>query len=144
MQTIESFLNNALARKARLYEAMTDSLRIHLPVEVATHCWVGGVRAQSLVVVSDSACFSTIVHYQQHEILEQINSDFQTELRAPLTKLRTKIAQQPVVVRKAPARPLLSATNAHCLTRAAINIIDPELRSALARLAQRGGKYQGP
>jgi hypothetical protein len=140
MQTLKSFLDHRLVRQARLFEAMTERLRIHLPAEVAPHCWVGGVRDRILIVVSDSASFSMLVHYQQHEILKQVNSDFSLELPAPLTKLKTKIAKLPAAVKRPLVRPRLSADDARRLTSVAANITDPELKSALIRLAQRGSK----
>lgn len=137
MQTLKSFLNESLVRQARLFQTMTDSLRLQLPAEVAEHCWVGGIRDRVLVVVTDSASFGTLAYYQQHEILKRINSDFRMELPAPLTRLKTRITKQAPQTRLPSQRPRLSADNARGLACAAMNIDDPGLKSALLKLARR-------
>ncbi len=141
MQRLKSLLDHGLVRQARLFQAMTERMRLHLPAKVAEHCWVGGIRERVLVVVTDNASFSTLVHYQQHEILKRINSDFRAELPAPLVKLKAKVAKLPPTPRNPLPRPSLSADNARGLARVAKDIGDPELKSALNRLAQRGVKH---
>lgn len=96
MQSLKGLLNANLVRQAQLFEAMTKSLRRRLSVEAAAHCWIGGMRDQTLVVVTDSASFAVAAHYQQHEILKEINSEFRAELAAPLTRLKTKVAKTPI------------------------------------------------
>ncbi len=140
MENLKSFLNADLLRHAGLLEAMTATLRSYLPAEAAAHCWVGGVRERVLTVVADSAGFAVAAHYQQHEILKRINSDFRAELLIPLNKLKTKVAKLPAPVRTPLQRPTLSVENARALASSAMTLADPELRSALASLARRGGK----
>jgi hypothetical protein len=138
MRALKSFLDGGLLRQARLLEAMTGSLRLQLSGEVARHCWVGGIRDRMLTVVTDTASFATLVHYQQHEILKRINSDFRLELPAPLTRLKARVAKLAPETRVPLERPRLSADNARSLASAAKHIDNPELKSALAKLAQRG------
>jgi hypothetical protein len=140
MQNLRVFLSDSLVRQARLFEAMTDSLRLHLSAEVAAHCWVGGIRERTLVVVTDSTAFFMLVHYQQHDILKRINSDFKTELACPLNRLKTRIAKRPPETKKAMQRPKLSHDSGRDLAHAAATIADPEVRDALTRLAARAGK----
>jgi hypothetical protein len=144
MDTLKSFFNADLLRHARLLEAMTSRLRLQLPTQVAEHCWVGGVRDRTLVVVTDSASFAVATYYQQHDILKRINSDFQADLRRPLIKLKTKVAKLPRATKKPLVRPKLSADNARGLDFAAANITDPELKSALTKLARHGMKRSRP
>lgn len=138
METLKSFFNAGLVRQARLLAAMTSSLRLNLPPDVAEHCWVGGINDRLLVVVTDSASFAVAAYYQQHEILKRINSDFQAELPAPLIKLRTKVATLSPTISRSLPRPTLSTSNARGLESAAATINDPELKIALTRLARRG------
>jgi len=140
MQTLRRLIDPDLIRQARLFESMTDSLRKCLAADSALHCWVGGIRDQTLVVVTDRSAHATLVHYQQREILKRINSDFRPELPAPLTRLKLKIRQMPVVATKNAQRPALSAENARRLASTATAISDAGVRSALNRLARRGGK----
>lgn len=93
MQSLKTLLDGNLVRQAQLFEAMTKSLRRHLPTEAATHCWIGGTRDQTLVVITDSASFTVAAHYRQHEILHEINSEFRADLAAPLTSLKMKVAK---------------------------------------------------
>jgi hypothetical protein len=140
MQKLRVFLSNSLVRQARLFEAMTDSLRLHLSAEVAEHCWVGGIRERTLVVVTDSTAFFMLVHYQQHDILKRLNSDFKTELACPLNRLKTRIAKPPPETKKAIQRPKLSRDSGRDLARAAATIADPAVRDALTRLAARANR----
>jgi hypothetical protein len=140
VQSLKALLNDNLLRQARLFEAMTESLRMSLPPALAAHCWVGGIRDRVLVVITDSANFTIAVHYQQHEILKRINGRFRAELSAPLIKLKTKVAKVPTTPKLPLQPPQLSAENGRTLAAAAAHIIDPDLRSALTRLARRGDK----
>lgn len=137
MDTLTSFFNSRLIRQARLLEAMTSRLRLHLSTQVGEHCWVGGVRDQTLVVITDSASFAVAAHYQQHDILKRINADFQADLPMPLIKFKTKVAKRPRTTEKRLARPTLSTDSARGLESAADNIADLELKSALTKLARR-------
>lgn len=144
MDALKSFFNASLVRQARLLEAMSSRLRLHLSAPVAEHCWIGGVRDQTLVVITDSASFAVAAHYQQHDILKRINADFQAELPMPLIKLKTKVAKQPRTPEKRLARPTLSADNARGLESAADSIVDSELKSALTMLARRSVRHPRP
>lgn len=140
MEQLKSYLSTGLLRHARLLEAMTKTLRSHLPAEVAAHCWVGGVRGRMLVVVTDSASFAVAAHYRQHEILARINNDFKAELREPLGEFKTRVSPLPAAAKMPRKRPELSSDSARGLACAAESVTDPELKAALTRLAQRGGK----
>jgi hypothetical protein len=144
MNTLRSFFNAGLLRQASLLEAMTSRLRLHLPTQIAQHCWVGGVRNRTLVVITDSASFAVAAYYRQHDILKRINADFQTDLPAPLIRLKTKVAKRPSATKKPWARPTLSTDNARGIKSVAVNIADSELKSALNKLARRGTKHSQP
>lgn len=140
MQPLKTLLNASLVRQARLYDAMTESLRRRLPAEAASRCWIGGVREQTLVVVTDSASFTIAARYQQRDILKGISAEFRTELATPLVKLKIKVAKAPVSTNGTPEQPKLSVGNARELKSTAAHTADPELKSALIRLARRGEK----
>lgn len=141
MRSFKALFDEKLLRQARLFEAMTDCLRRSLPLEASAHCWVGGVRDRVLVVVTDSACFAVAPHYQQHEILKRINSEFRAHLPAPLTKLKTKVAKVPsTAVQRRLEPPTLSADAGRGLASVATHIADPDLKSVLTRLAKRASQ----
>jgi hypothetical protein len=133
VKTLQSLFDGKLVRQARLFEAMTSSLRLHLPPEVGDHCWIGGVHERTLVVVTDSASFATLVHYQQQEVLKRINSDFRMEIPAPLQKLKLRIAK----LAPQTQRPLPRRTSASGAARDTREVTDLELEAALKRLVRR-------
>ncbi|MBA3731605.1 MAG: DUF721 domain-containing protein [Gammaproteobacteria bacterium] len=138
MRTLNRLIAPELLRQARVFESMTGQLRTCLKAECAMHCWVGGIRDQTLVVVTDHAGHATRVHYQQGEILKCINKGFRAELPAPLTRLKLKVRPMPQAPVKDIRRPSLSLDNARRLRSTADGIADAGVKAALKRLAGRG------
>ncbi|MBA2491206.1 MAG: DUF721 domain-containing protein [Gammaproteobacteria bacterium] len=138
MRTLNTLIAPELLRQARAFESMTRELRTCLKDECATHCWVGGIREQTLVVVTDHAGHATRVHYQQGEILECINKGFRSELPAPLIRLRLKVRPMPEAPVRDIRRPTLSSDNARRLLSTADGIVHAGVKAALQRLARRG------
>lgn len=140
MKTLNGLIDPHLLRQARIFASMTDSVRKCLAAESARHCWVGGVHDQTLVVVTDHSGHAMRIHYLQREILDCINSNFGSQLPAPLTRLRLKVRAMPAPAVKSAARPSLSADNARQLLSTANGIPDPGVKAALKQLARRGIK----
>jgi hypothetical protein len=119
---------------------LTLSLRSRLPDPGAQHCWVGGIHDHTLVIVTDSANWAVPIRYQQFELLKQINSEFQQNLK----RLRIRVSN-PTYREKSPAnRPALSSQSAQQLASVAATIDDQGLKTALLRLASRVNQSPAP
>ncbi|MEN8128696.1 MAG: DciA family protein [Pseudomonadota bacterium] len=133
MQQINRYIDQDLIRQAQFLHVLTQSLRLRLPVTVRAHCWAGGIRDNTLVVITDSANWAVPIRYQQYELLKQLNTEFQQNLKRVKIKV-TNIAYQ----RKKPAnRPSISLQSAQHLASTASTMQDSELKSALLRLSKR-------
>lgn len=138
MHSLKNLINPKLIEKAYFYQQLTLSLRSRLPEPLAKHCWVGGFRGNTLIVVTDSSHWATPIRYQQHELLKQINEEFGPQLHETLIRLKIKVVSGTYGSKKPIKRPELSASNAHRLASLASTMADPELKSALLSLAKRG------
>ena len=135
MQTINQLLDKQITKKAQFLHLVTLSLRSRLPTPSAEHCWAGGIRDNTLVVITDSANWVVPIRYQQFELLKQINSDFQKDLKRLKIKVSNPKYRSRAVI---PTNlPTLSVLNAQQLTSVAATIDDQELRTALLHLASR-------
>lgn len=133
MQQINRYLDKDLIRQAQFLHVLTESLRSRLPITVGAHCWAGGIRDNTLVVITDSANWTIPIRYQQYELLKQINSEFQKNLKRVKIKV-VNIAYQ----REKPAnRPSISVQSAQHLASIASTMQDSGLKSALLRLSKR-------
>jgi hypothetical protein len=133
MQSVKQFLDKDIVKQAKFLHLVTLSLRSRLPALSAEHCWAAAMRDHTLVVVTDSANWVIPIRYQQFELLKQLNSEFQQNLK----QIRIKVSS-PLYRAKNPIdRPTLSRHNAQQLTSVASTIDDKGLKSALLRLAKR-------
>ena len=136
MQPFNRLLTPKLVERARLLEKLNFSLRALLPSPLGEHCWTAAVHEQELILVTDGSTWGSQLRYLQREILKQLNAEY----RLTLKKCRIRI-DAPRVQREPLRRPLaLSTDNAKVLERAADAIADPELKSALQKLARRGNR----
>ncbi len=138
MHRLNQYINKDLLRHARLLHAMTLSIATKLPDPVADHCWVGGINAETLVIITDSGNWVVSVRYQQHELLKQLNCEFRSELNQTLKRVKVKVSVFPRSENKPSHKPSLSTRNAQLLASTASNISDPDIREALLHLAMRG------
>jgi hypothetical protein len=147
MQPLNRFIDPAIITHAEFLRALTMSVRTRLPASVAEHCWVGGIRGDTLVVVTNSGNRTIPLRYQQHELLKLLNSEFQTDLKRALKRLKIIVTASQALLTltmktpgggKNPISPApLTTQNARQLLSVASAIADSELRSALLKLASR-------
>ena len=145
MQPLNHFIDPAMIKHAQFLHALTMSVRTRLPASVAEHCWVGGIRDDTLVVITNSGNRTIPIRYQQHELLKLLNSEFRTDLKQTLKRLKIKVtasqrslaANIPVGAKNPISQAPLSKQTAQHLLSVAADVADSELRSALLKLASR-------
>jgi hypothetical protein len=145
MQPLNRFIDPAIIKHAKFLRALTMSVRTRLPASVAEHCWVGGIRGDTLVIITNSGNRAIPIRYQQHELLKLLNSEFRTDLKQALKRLKIKVtapqaslaAKTPLGVKNPISPSPLTKHNAQQLLSVASDIADSELRSALLNLANR-------
>ena len=133
MQAIHQLLDKDIIKQAQFLHMVTLSLRSRLPAPAAKHCWAAGIRDQTLVVITDSANWVIPIRYQQFELLKQLNSEFQQNLK----RVRIKVSNPIYRAKNPTSRPIMSTQSALQLTSVASTIDDQGLRTALLRLADR-------
>lgn len=133
MEPVQRHFASKLLVQARQLEAMTRTLRQYLPPVLAAHCWVGPVRDQTLVLLTDGGSWATQLRYQQQEVLKLLNSEFRLDLRRARIRV---VSPRETAETIRPARQL-PASGARALEAAAAATADPGLRAALQRLARR-------
>lgn len=138
MRPLTDYLDDSIVRKVAFISRLTTSLRSRLPPHIAERCCVAGVNQNTLSVLVDSSSWTLTLRYQQREILKHLNTEFRAELQPPLTRLKVRIASTSTATRIPLERPQLSMKNAAVVSSAAVTVADPQLRSALMRLAKRG------
>ena len=145
MQPLNRFIDPAMIKHAQFLHALTMSVRTRLPASVAEHCWVGGIHGDTLVVITNSGNRTIPIRYQQHELLKLLNSEFRTDLKQALKRLKVKVTapqesintKAPVGAKKPISQPSFTKQTALHLLSVASDVADSELRSALLKLASR-------
>lgn len=96
MKKLGANFDQELLKRARLLERMTASARSRLPRHLAEHCWVGACDGTRLTLITDNAAFTTPIHYQQQEIVKQLNEEFAAELGCRLKKAAVRVSRFPM------------------------------------------------
>jgi len=91
MRPIHSLLESNLLNRSKIIQSLTFSLRSRLPSDMQQHCWAIEINNNTLVLVTDSAERATILRYQQHELLKQINEDFRHTLSKNVRRIKVKV-----------------------------------------------------
>ena len=91
MRPIRSLIDTKYLTKARFTDTLTASIRSRLSTELRHHCWVADITGNCLIVVTDRAEHATILRYQQHELVKQINEEFTSSLSMPVRRLKVKV-----------------------------------------------------
>lgn len=91
MRPIHSLIDENLLNRAQNIQSLTSSLHSRLSTELRQHCWIVNVIGNTLVLITDSAERATILRYQQHELLKQLNEEFSRSLEIPIRRLKIKI-----------------------------------------------------
>ena len=137
MRKFSSYINTDLQKKAKLLHRLTLSLRMHLPAELASHCWVGGVADRTLTIITDDPSRASLVRFQQREILKQLNQELSLTVKEYLNRIKIKISTIASGSEDLTKAPFLSTSSAQHIDECACNIKDLELRQALQQLARR-------
>ena len=91
MRPIHSLIDADLLTRAQSVQSLSTSLRSRLSYELKLHCWVVEVIGNTLVIVTDNAERASILRYQQHELIKQINEEFSQQLAVPVRRLKIKV-----------------------------------------------------
>lgn len=91
MRPIHTLIDTKYLTKARDVTAFTASVRSRLSSDLQKHCWVAEIRGNCLIIVTDQAERATLLRYQQHELVKQINEEFTLSLEVPLKRLKVKV-----------------------------------------------------
>ena len=138
MQKLSSYISVDLLKKAKLLHRLTLSLRMQLPKDLASHCWVASIDNRTLTIVTDDPCRASIIRFQQREILKQLNQELSLTVKEYLNQIKIKIGNiinggnHPINVEK------MSSNTAKHINHCAHDIKDLELQKAMRKLAKRG------
>ena len=91
MRPIHSLIDSKLLNRTQNIQSLTNSLRSRLSSELRQHCWVIDIIGNALIIITDNAERATIIRYQQHELLKQINEEFSEILDVPVRRMKVKV-----------------------------------------------------
>ena len=91
MRPIHTLIDTKYLTKARYITSLTTSVRSRLSPELRDFCWVVDIIGNCLVVVTDRPEHATVLRYQQHELLKQINEEFTSSLSVPVRRIKIKV-----------------------------------------------------
>ena len=91
MRPIQSLIDTKFLTKAQYIESLTTSVRSRLSPELRDYCWVADIIGNCLILITDSAERATVLRYQQHELVKQINEEFTLSLACPVKRAKIKI-----------------------------------------------------
>ena len=142
MQKCSSYIGLDLQNKAKLLHRLTMSIRMQLPEDLASHCWVAAIDNRTLTIVTDDPSRASVIRFQQREILKQLNQELSLTVKEYLNQIKVKIcniisgANHPTKVG------YLSQNSADHIERCAKDIKDLELKKAMQSLAKRANKTE--
>ncbi len=140
MQKFCSYISVDLQKKAKLLHRLTLSIRMQLPEDLASHCWVAGVDNRTLTIITDDPNRASVIRFQQREILKQLNQELSLTVKEYLNQIKVKICNVINGVNHPTNAEILSKNSANLINQCAKNIKDLELQKAMQRLAKRGLK----
>ena len=138
MQKLSSYINFDLQKKAKLLHRLTLSIRMQLPKDLASHCWVAGIDNRTLTIITDDPNRASVIRFQQREILKQLNQELSLTVKEYLNQIKVKICNVIGGVIHPMKAENLSPDSAQHIQRCAKDIKDLELRKAMEHLAKRG------
>lgn len=106
-----------------------------LPAPLNDHCRVLTIRDKNLVLAADSPVWAARLRFHTHQLLQQLSRHRAVKLGTVRIRVRPP-DKQAVPDRRQPPRRLL-ASSSTALKQTAQAISDPELKTALLRLASR-------
>ena len=125
-----------LVTRTKQLSYLNQVLRQQLEPDLATHCYIGNVDQDYLVILVDSAAWASKLRFYSQNLLPQLQAAHQ--IFSQIQQIRVKVLSQSV---SAPEpeyqKPQMNKENAKGLTTLAESVDDPNLQAALARLAKR-------
>ncbi len=140
MQKFSSYISVDLQKKAQLLHRLTLSIRMQLPEDLASHCWVAGIDNRTLTIVTDDPNRASVIRFQQREILKQLNQELSLTVKEYLNQIKVKICNVINGVNHPTKAESLSPESANLIKQSARDIKDLDLQKAMQHLAQRGKK----
>ena len=91
MRPIQSLIDKRYVAKTAFLNSVTESVRSRISSDLRQYVWVADIDQDCIIIVTDLAERATMLRYQQHEIVKQINEEFKGKLMRPLRRIKTKV-----------------------------------------------------
>lgn len=104
-----------------------------IPAPLNEHCSLLSIRNDTLVLAADSPVWAARLRYYTPQLVKQLSGRQTVTVRT--IRVRVNPPEIPVVARRRQPAPRLTSRSAMLLRQAAGNVTDPDLKSALLRLA---------
>ena len=137
MQKLSSYIGSNLQKKAKLLHRLTLCIRMHLPANLANHCWIANIENRSLTVITDDPDHASLIRFQQREILKLLNQELNFTVKECLSRIKIKIGDIASNAEPPTKPPALSKPGARYIAKCANCIADKDLKEVLQRLASR-------
>lgn len=137
MKTIGSQLPNFLKKKASGLRELNLHLQVALPAEIHRHVQVAGLHHEILTVEVDSPVWASKIRYLANNLVKQLSTTTGLTIKSVKILIRPTACELNRITRKPLA---ISGTRAGQFKSLAKSIKHPGLKSALSKLAQRGGR----
>lgn len=122
-----------LLLRARVLMALDAQLHELLPAPLNEHCSVLNFRDTTLVLAADSPVWAARLRFHTAQLVKQLSGHQTVTVRT--VRIRVQPPSKPHTPEHRPAASGPSARGAAVIRQAASSISDPELKSALLRLA---------
>jgi len=130
-------LAGLLAHSSKLRN--TDLLLAELlPAPLNTHCHLLSIRNSVVAIAADSPVWAARLRFHAPQLVKQL----MPHLAAKRCTIQVRV--RPPAIPPAPLQHVVNRPGAHgvaALQQAAQSVSDPELKTALLRLAKRGGSH---
>lgn len=124
-----------LIERVRYLRSVNGHLRACLDTETSNHVQVADVNSERMLVHIDSTAWATRLRYQSPQLLRCLHRH---PSLAQLRRIEIRVTPLAQPVSSSPQPATLSAVNAAIIDSTADSLSDPNLRTALKRLARRG------
>ncbi len=125
-----------LAQRCQVLEQINSIIRHTVPNPLNEHCHVANLRRTTLIIHTDSALWASQLRYLSPSLMEK----WHQETNLPdIRKVEIKVRFNYQPVRHYTHNPSLSKQSESLLRDTAEQITHSKLKSALLKLAQRGG-----
>lgn len=128
-----------LITQARINQKLSKSLNHLLDPALADHVSLANIRAQTLVLITNSAAWASRARYFSPVLLQKLQNN--SHIFGDVNKIEIQV--QPAVrknISEPPPPRDVSTAAAKCLTATADSIENEELKAALNRLAKRSNQ----